>query len=141
MELSGMKKMIKKAISKEPDPSEIQNRPMVEIFYNYENYDAIYDLIRELMNDGKLPDLRNTIYLNCKLVDEKDHLYVYAAKSGRGNKYRCIGSVYDRDREGVLKDDIYLVRSKKYFWSLSLYYSFVTGAKFGMVLRESKFSK
>ena len=137
MELSGMKKMLKNAITQEPDRTD----DMVRIFYSHENYDAIYDLIRELMNDGKLPDLRNTLYLNCKLVDDKKDLQVYAAKPGRGNTYRHIGTVYVEDREAVRKDDAKYVKTKKYFWSLTLYYSFVTGAKFGMVLRESKFRK
>lgn len=140
MELSGVKNLLKKAVAKEPERVEPEAAPSFSVFYNYENYDAIYDLLRELMNDGKLSDLRNTVYLNCKLIDEKTRLCVYAAKPGRGNTYRCIGTVYNDDVGLVLQNDK-LVRSKKYYWSLSMYYNYVTGTKFVGTLRESKFSK
>lgn len=124
---------VKTTVSETPD--------RIDIRFDHTNYEAIFALLQELIKDGKLPDLKNYVYLNCRIEDEDGQLKVYAAKSGKGNTYRCIGTVPGEHADSVLKAELEKVRTKKYFWSLSLYYHYINACNFQLSLKESKFSK
>ena len=113
----------------------------LKIVYDHQHYQAIFELLQELIADGKLAQIQQTVYLNCRIEDEDGQLKVYAAKSGRGNTYRYVGVIPTDYKDAVLKAEIEKVRTRKYFWSLSLYYHYINVCSFELSLKESKFSK